>query len=447
MLDKVEAWFRRFLRVTFDDDIYLLSLWTAHTHLAGECYTTPRLLLDSLVEGAGKSTVLDHLKRLGHNPVQIASLSSSALLPRLLHSGMRTILLDEVHRTLRPENPGVGDLLAIINTGYRAGATRPVNVPASGGGGGWEVEEMPTFAPVAMAGNDPHLENDTRSRTIRVLLMPDLDGSIEDTDWEYLEDEAQALQEEIAQWSASASSTVKGMVVDLPEGCIGRSKEKWRPLKRIAVAAGGRWPKIADRLIQNGLKEEVAVRAAGLRKQPPGMVLLNDLYAVWPKDKDFMPTIELVDLLVRHHPDYWGDNSPYGRPLNVTRLGTLLNQATNTTSVRPDRHGRRGYTLAAIQPAWTRLGIPPENPEHPANSVNPEQDTDTPDPDCSELAECAECSESYETPTTDSADHAVGNGQDPRAEEDRPMADEFDKLRDRLTKAAENTNQEGVTNA
>jgi hypothetical protein len=145
VLDKVEAWYRRFIRVTFDYDYHLLALWTAHTHLAEECHTTPRLQLDSLVEGAGKTTVLDHLRRLCHDPVLIASLSSPALLPRMLNNGMRTILLDEVHRTLNSDKPGVGDLVAIINTGYRRGATRPVNVPVKGGG--WEVVEMPTFAP------------------------------------------------------------------------------------------------------------------------------------------------------------------------------------------------------------------------------------------------------------------------------------------------------------
>ena len=405
VLDKVEAWFRRFIRVTFDHDYHLLALWTVHTHLAVECHTTPRLQLDSLVEGAGKTTVLDHFKRLCQDPVLIASLSSPALLPRILHNGMRTILLDEVHRTLNSDKPGIGDLVAIINTGYRLGATRPVNVPVKGGG--WEVVDMPTFAPAALAGNDPNLENDTRSRMIRVLLMPDFDGSVEDSDWEYLEDEAAALQEEIALWASSARETVKGMRVDLPIGCIGRSKEKWRPIKRIAVAAGGRWETIADDLIENGLEEEAAAREAGLKKQPPGMVLLIDLFAVWPKGKDFMPTQELVDLLVAHNPGYWGSESTYGRRLTETRLGLLLNQATNSTSTRPDSHGHRGYTLSAIQFAWARLRIgqfdrdtPSTNPENPANPANPEQESDESRRDCSGSAESAECSGLNETPTS-----------------------------------------------
>lgn len=393
VLDEVDTWYRRFIRVTFDHDYELLALWTVHTHLAEECYTTPRLQLDSPVEGAGKTTVLDHLKRLAHNPIQIATLSSPALLPRMLNNGMRTILLDEAHRTLRPDKPGVGDLVAIINAGHRIGATRPVNI--RGNGGSWEVADMPTFAPVAIAGNDPNLANDTRSRMIRVLLMPDLDGSIEDSDWEYLENEAKALQEKIALWSDSARQTVKGLRVEMPAGCVGRSKEKWRPLKRIAVAAAGHWPEIADQLIEIGLREEAAARETGLKQQPPGMVLLADLFAIWPKDIDFMPTTELVDLLVAHNPGYWGDDSPFGKRLTGTRLGLMLNQASNLTSVRPGGKGPRGYTRSALRIAWDRMRIgqtvSDTNPGYSANSVNPERESDQPESGDAGLTDFSGC--------------------------------------------------------
>lgn len=400
VLEQVVAWLRRFIRVTFDHDYQLLALWIVHTYLAVECYTTPRLQLDSPVEGSGKTTVLDHFKRLAHNPIQIASLSSPALLPRLINNGMRTILLDEVHRTLRPDKPGVSDLVAVMNTGYRRGATRPVNVPMKGGG--WDVVDMPTFAPVALAGNDPNLENDTRSRTIRVLLMPDLDGSVEDSDWEYLEDDAKVLQEKIALWADSVRETVKGMHVEVPTGCIGRSKEKWRPLKRIAVAAGGCWPKIADELIINGLQEEAAVREAGLKKQPPGVVLLIDLYAVWPYSAAFMPTTELVDLLVAHNPSYWGEESPYGKRLTETRLGHMINRATNSTSTRPGGKGPRGYTRSALQIAWDRLRIGhtdladtvSANPSNPANPADPAHKSAQPASDGTGLAALSGCTES-----------------------------------------------------
>src|SRR4029077_1112380 len=117
--------------------------------------------------------------------------SSSALLPRLLESSLRTILLDEIQRSLDPDKPGVGDVLAIVNTGYRVGSKRPVLVATKGGG--WDAADMPTFAPLAMAGSSPQLPDDTQSRSIRVLLMPDLTGTVEDSDWEFISDDARAL--------------------------------------------------------------------------------------------------------------------------------------------------------------------------------------------------------------------------------------------------------------
>lgn len=448
VLDQIVAWLRRFIRVTFDRDYQLLALWILHTYLAVECYTTPRLQLDSLVPGAGKTTVLDHLKRLAYNPIQIASLSSPALLPRLLNNGIRTILLDEVHRTLRADKPGVSDLVAIINTGYRRGATRPVNVHVKGRG--WEIADMPTFAPVALAGNNPILEDDTRSRMIRVLLMPDHDGSVEDSDWEYLEEDAKVLQHKIALWTDSARETVTGMHVEVPAGCVGRSKEKWRPLKRIAVAAGGRWPEIADELIRNGLQEDAAAREAGLNKQPPEVVLLTDLHAVWPNSGHFMPSTELVDLLVGHNPSYWGDNGVYGSRLTETRLGHIIKRATNSTSIRVGK-GPRGYTRAAVQIAWDRLhvghidlaGAASADSGNPANPANPEREFGQPAFDDAGLTEFSGCTGLHKGGT--GLDDAIAPTEAPIVGGD--VGKDFDTLTDELlTKSSAPQPQTAIIN-
>ena len=322
LLGDIVAWYGRFIRVTDPDDFNLLTLWTVHTHLAVELYTTPRLQVDSVIFGSGKTTVLDHLQRLCESPIQAASVSSPALIPRMLESAMRTLLLDEVDRSLHPDKPGVEEIIGILNSGYRCGATRPVLVPIKGGG--WEAKEMSTYAPVAMAGNSPNLPADTVSRSIRILLMPDLDGTVEDSDWELIEGDAERLRARIAAWADTVRQTVKGSGSHLPTKCIGRSKEKWRPLKRVAVAAGGGWPAIVDRLINKSLAEDEAEREAGLKTQPPGMVMLTDLFAVWLVGTEFMPTRELVDKLIIRNPDYWGTQSDYGKPLTETRLGRLV---------------------------------------------------------------------------------------------------------------------------
>jgi hypothetical protein len=63
----------------------------------------------------------------------MASLSSPALLTRVLDAGMRTVLIDEADRSLNPDKDGVGELLAVLNSGYKRGGTRPVLTPAKGG--------------------------------------------------------------------------------------------------------------------------------------------------------------------------------------------------------------------------------------------------------------------------------------------------------------------------
>jgi Protein of unknown function (DUF3631) len=397
LLDDLVTWFGRFIRVTHPDDLFLLALWTVHTYLVVELYTTPRLLIDSIMEGSGKTTVLDHLSRLCLNPIQAAAISSPALLPRLLEHGMRTILIDEAHRALRPDKPGVEDLLGIINTGYRVGATRPVLVPVKGGG--WAADEMPTFAPVAMAGNNPNLPADTVSRQLRVLLMPDIDGTVEDSDWEYIQDDASALALRITTWADAVREDIKGIDPALPAGCIGRTKERWRPLARIATAAGGDWPAIVNRLIEGNMAEEADERDAGLKALPPGMVMMRDLYDIWPKDlspNELVATCDLVNRLIVRYPEYWGSGSAYGKPLTEHRLGRLVSQSAKLTSVRIGGRGPRGYQRLQLEPVWRRLGITPHNTTGASGGTGASGAEPVPEAGCTGSTACTD---PKETPT------------------------------------------------
>ena len=120
---------------------------------------------------------------------------------------------------------------------------------------------------------------------------------------------------------------------------------------RVAAAAGGDWPAIVHRLIEANMAEEQAEREAGLKKLPPGMVVMIDLHAVWPNGEDFLPTRQLVTKLITHNPDYWGPSSPYGRPLTDTRLGRLIDQATKVTSSRIGGRGDFHPDGCTVRPA------------------------------------------------------------------------------------------------
>lgn len=368
VLNRLDAWLSRFIRTTSTEDIHLLTLWAAHTYVCMETYSSPRLQLDSVMPGSGKTTVLEHLHRFAFKPVQAASLSSPALLARMIDQGIRTILIDEVDRSLDPKKPGVEDLIAILNSGYKRGATRPVLVPSSGGQ--WDVKEMPTFSPVAMAGNAPHLPDDTRSRCIRVLLMPDLDGTVEASDWEDLEDAAAELKAALSAVMDGCRDLVKAARPNLPDGCTGRMREKWNPLARVAQVAGGTWPDIVAELIERDMKELEMERDDGLANLPSRVHLLHDLARIWHEEEPFIPTSQIIARLQTEEPDRWGLNAITGKKLTPQGMGRMLSQMK--VYAAKDSTDTRGYFKNSLLPVWRRFNITPHiEPSRPSEQSRP----------------------------------------------------------------------------
>ncbi|MCG7425248.1 DUF3631 domain-containing protein [Kocuria rhizophila] len=352
-LDRLRGWLARFVVVTEDRDLDTLTLWAAHTWALDLTATTPRLLIDSTTHGSGKTTLMEHLNAMCKKPLLAASLGSPALLTRLVAEEPRTILVDEVDRVLDPKRDGVGELMAVINAGYKRGSTRPVLVPS---GGDWVPREFPTYAPVAMAGNAPLLPDDTRSRCIRVLLMPDFNGQAEDTDWEELDAEATELREHLTAAVEQARDLI-AVKPPLPEGCRGRMAEKWRPLARIAHAAGPGWAQKVDDAARQDMTEAEQDREDGMTTDRPAVVLLKHLAELWPEGKTFETTRRLVDDLVFNYPETWGATSGYGKELTAQRMGRLLSQGFKIHASKVN--GVRGYKRAALVTAWTRFGLTP----------------------------------------------------------------------------------------
>lgn len=358
ILDAVDGWLSRFIRTTTPEDIHLLTLWAAHTYVVEQTYTSPRLQIDSVMPGSGKTTCLEHLAHLARRPLSASTISSEALLPRVLESGIRTILIDEADRSLDMKNPIMAGVLATINTGYKRGGSRPVLVKDSDGN--WTDREMSTFAPVALAGNNPNLPDDTRSRCIRVLLMPDLDGTAEPSDWEDLEGDADRLQVQLSEAMDAARDAIGEARPELPPGCVARHREKWRPLARVAAVAGGRWPAIAEQLILRDLQEHETEKEEGLMNRPLRVHLLFDLAEVWREGEAFVPTPELIARLAQTAPQRWGAESLKG--LTPQGLGRMLMTGYKIASDRePTGARRRGYTRQALEPAWRLFHIDPSD--------------------------------------------------------------------------------------
>jgi hypothetical protein len=248
----------------------------------------------------------------------------------------------------------------VLNSGYKRGATRPTLVPDKDSG--WRTAELPTFAAVALAGIDPLLPDDTRSRTITVHMLPDETGSAEESDWEYLEPAAQALAQQIAAW---AQQVHLPEVRTLPPGCVGRMREKWRPLARVAAALGGPWPDRCEDLILRELDERASDREEGLVSTKPSLVLLRDLAAVWPADEDHVRTADLIVRLQAHNPDAWVQG-PKGA-LTAQAIGRMLGRGFKIRSRRNAQGERIGYARRDLERVWRRTGTatPPPTRRHP----------------------------------------------------------------------------------
>lgn len=371
LLRDIRGWFARFIGVLREDDLDLLTLWAAHTWIAQVTYTTPRLLITSPIHGSGKTTTLEHLERLCNAPVQMSSISSPALLTRMLGERMRTVLIDEADRSLNPKNEGVGEIIAVLNSGYKVGATRPTLVPHKEQG--WVSRELPTYSPVAMAGNGPNLPDDTLSRCIPIFLAPS--ETVEDSDWEALDADAQSLGLRLEVWAEQAVELARTSP-DLPATVTGRGKERWRPLKRVAIACGGHWPQIVDQLAIQDMERIATEREEGIVQERPHIALLKHLAEVWPDGQSFAESKVLLDRLIFNYPEIWGHESTFDKPLTYQRMGRMLSKNFGLQTDRPNTQGPRGYHRGKLHPLWSRMGIPlPEEPDKPAEPAEPDTES------------------------------------------------------------------------
>jgi len=356
VLQEVADHYRRYIVTTHDDEHELFALWTAHTYAMASWYTTARLLVDSVMPNSGKTTLVEHMERLTFKPIQMTSITSPALLVRAMQGFATTFLLDEAEKSLKPDVV-LPEVVATINSGYKKGATRPVLVmdPETHE---WVPVAMSTYAPVLIAGNSPAIADDTRSRTIRVLLLPDFEGVAEESDWELIEDEVEALRGRLDEVMRAHAENLKKLRPAMPAGVTGRMKEKWAAMARIAHEAGGRWPGVVEALMLRDLEEVAAEKAEGLQRRSPSVQLLFDLAAVWPKGAVFLGTKDAVQRLLGHNYDFWGRNDHRGRPdLSEARFGRMVFEATKVRSGMNGARTVRGYHVGAFEKVWRSLGI------------------------------------------------------------------------------------------
>ena len=181
-------------------------------------HTTPRLAMLSPEPESGKTRVLEILDLLTPRSMLIFSPSVAAIFRKLAQEQV-TLLFDEVDTvfTNRGKDDQNEDLRALLNAGYRRGASIPRCV-----GPRHDVENFKVFAAVALAGiGDLPDTITTRSIVIR-MRRRSASEHVEPYRVRSNEPEGHALRDQLALWAKSVGPAVGNAWPELPQGVVDR---------------------------------------------------------------------------------------------------------------------------------------------------------------------------------------------------------------------------------
>lgn len=351
ILDETRAWWTTYLAFQTSKDADLIALWTLHSHTFRQGWTTPRLILQSVRRGSGKSTALEHLHRLGGGDVaRNGSVPTKSLLVRDASKG-NTLLFDEIDKW--PSGEDRRAVFGVLNEGWSAEGTVRVNEqdPETGK---WDAVPYPVFAPIAMAGLHRYGEvpEDVFSRALTVHLTPGKRGTYTKTRWAKLHGPAADLKGRIASWAAD----VVLPEVDPSEELDGRRADAWEPILQIAHAIGGDWPEKVETMIEAEVVTEL--ESAEAEHWALWQIASRDTYRAWHEGEPLeeqAPTRELLERLYRINPQRW--DSEFGR-LSARRYAEFMAEG-GVAPVRfyVDGNRVRGYCKADHLANWTDLGL------------------------------------------------------------------------------------------
>jgi Protein of unknown function (DUF3631) len=398
LLSDTGSFLTRFCAFPDQHSTIAVTLWAAHAHMVEYFHTSPRLALLSPEPASGKTRVLEVLDLLVPESLFCLNASPAAIF-RTLASHEITLLADECDAifTRRGKDDSNEDLRALLNAGYKRGATIPRCV-----GPKHDVQRFKVHCATALAGLGDLPETImSRSVIIRMRRRAPTEH-VEPFRSREHECAGHELRDRLADWAHAVGPRAGASWPPLPAGVVDRPAEVWEPLIAIADAAGGEWPAIAREAC-------MALCAAPKDHQVSlGVRLLGDLRKVFG-DAIALHTVTILERLCGGttcglEPDApW--NELHGKPLGERGLASMLRRyGVSSTKVKIDGRSLQGYRREALWDAWQRylssVPVQPEPleppdlpPQEPAPAV-PEV-LQVPAPSITERAEseviCREC--------------------------------------------------------
>lgn len=146
------------------------------------------------------------------------------------------------------------------------------------------------------------------------------------------------------------------------------------PLKRVAVAAGGRWPQVVDNLIELDIETTRLDREEGIAYEKIHVTLIKHIHEVWCEGETFHSTADLISMLIARYPSVWGPNDKYKQGLTAQRMGRML---VKNYGIHADRTSDkvRGYSAHSFGRALQAVRMTPIS--EPAKQVEPDTERTT----------------------------------------------------------------------
>ncbi|HVI57729.1 MAG TPA: DUF3631 domain-containing protein [Luteimonas sp.] len=322
-------------------------VWIAHAHLMRAWDTTPRIAFLSTEPGSGKSRALEVTESLVPNPLLAVSATPAYLIRRIAdEDALPTVLFDEVDTIWGSKAPGNEELRALLNSGYRRGASAGRCVAK-----GKEIvaEDFPTYCPVALAGlgslPDTIL---TRSVIIRMRRRSP-DEAVEPYRQRVNRPEGERIRDRMSRWARTIEDEITFPA--LPDGIADRDADVWEPLIAVADAVGDEWPDLVRAAAVALVAESKEGGGVSL-----GVRLLHDLRSVF-RDAEALSTETILGRLHDIDDAPWGDLK--GKSLDSRGLSWRLKQyGVKPRTVRIGYATPKGYRREDMHDAWARYLAP-----------------------------------------------------------------------------------------
>lgn len=355
ILDDVTAFLRWYSVYPAEHCAPTYALWLAHTHAVTSFYVSPRIIFSSPEPGSGKTRDLELGSLFAHNPRLTISATTAALYRRIAQALddddlPPTIFFDEVDAIFGRHNktPQVEDLRALLNSGYKRGATVD---RCEGDSKRMRVREFPVYAPVALAGLAGNMPATITTRSITINKRKRAPGEVVHPYRERdAEIDAKPIRDDLATWVRSVAAKLADARPAMPRGVEDRPAEVWEALLAIADQAGGHWPDTA----------RAACRHFVLESEPDeaslGVQLLADCRTIF-NGRDRVASEELIAALRRMDEAPWSDLN--GKLIDVRTLSRFLKPyGIRSRDIRhPDGRVTKGYYAAGkagFSDAWER---------------------------------------------------------------------------------------------